>query len=72
MRGIVVLLMAFLLVSCASEDPQPIPRAGTPEREQRDSVLGQSRLPGAGVVRQADAVRDSSRSRAAAMDSIRD
>jgi uncharacterized protein YcfL len=72
MRGHVVLLTALLLVACGSEEPQPVPQAGTPEREQRDSVLGQSQLPGAGVVRQADAIRDSSRKRAAAIDSMRE
>lgn len=66
-----LMLAALLCVAaCESQNGEPTPQAGSEERERRDSILGQSQLPGAGVVNRANAVRDSSRSRAAELDSI--
>lgn len=65
-------LAALLVAGCGPGEREATPQAGSVEREQRDSVLGQSKLPGAGVVQRADAVRDSSRIRATRLDSIED
>jgi hypothetical protein len=67
-----VMLLLIVFIACSSDDPGPAPQAGTVERERADSVIGKSQLPGAGVAQRANAARDSSRSRAAAIDSIRD
>jgi hypothetical protein len=55
-----------MLSGCGSGAPAG---AGRSERE-RDSVIGQSRLPGAGAVRGSLEVGDSARSRRAIEDSI--
>lgn len=57
---------------CQSESPQPAPQVGTPERDRRDSILGESQLPGASAVQRARATRDTLDARAADLDSIRD
>lgn len=72
MRRLVLVGALLAIAACDPAPPQDTPQAGTAERERRDSVLGASRLPGAGVVQRADALRDTSRSRAAAIDSLRD
>jgi hypothetical protein len=69
MRRVVTLLLLaglFIQSGCGSGAPAA---AGRSERE-RDSVIGQSRLPGAGAVRGALGASDSAHSRRAIEDSI--
>lgn len=68
----IVIVALLSLAACDSGGSQATPQAGTPERERRDSVLGQSKLPGAGAVERANAIRDTSRSRAAGLDTMRE
>lgn len=58
---------------CSGDDPEPAPAAAdTLTRQQRDSVIGESRLPGAGGVRGALDASDAAATRAAAHDSLSD
>jgi len=69
MRRLVLLLLLAgpsVLCGCGSGAPAG---AGRSERE-RDSVIGQSRLPGAGAVRGSLRASDSAQSRRATEDSI--
>ncbi len=64
-RTSLLLLLALPLASCRSTVT-----AGTGRTErERDSIIGQSKLPGAGVVQRALTVSDSAASRRARMDS---
>ena len=62
-----IVVVVVTLASCGSS---PKPEAKT-ERE-RDSVLGESKLPGAGAIKKAEAARDSAASRRAVEDTIDD
>lgn len=59
-----------VLTACGSEERRETPQIGTAEREARDSVIGQSKLPGAKAVEGARDVSATARERAAALDSI--
>jgi hypothetical protein len=69
-------LVLFLCVSAASagcaggEPDTPVVRSDTLSQRQRDSVIGQSRLPGARGVRGALDAADAAAARAAAADSV--
>jgi hypothetical protein len=61
-------VIALLLVASACNTDTPKTSTGRTERET-DSVIGQSKIPGAGGVTKAMAAQDSARARAAAIDS---
>lgn len=66
-------LLTVVVVACAAcqaEEPRETPQIGTPERDARDSIIGQSKLPGAKAVESARDVQATSKERAAALDSI--
>jgi hypothetical protein len=66
-RSVVVLLgITFIMAACRSTSTAG---AGRTERE-RDSVIGQSALPGARGVQRALGASDSARTRSAALDSM--
>lgn len=70
-----LLLLACLLVApgCSGGDPEPAPvTADTSSRRQRDSVIGESRLPGARGVREALDASDAAAARTATFDSLSD
>lgn len=70
MRPLVLLLLVVLTVSaCTKPEPPPPPRTPAQQRAAED-VLGNSRLPGAGVVKGALAVSDSAARKKALEDSI--
>jgi hypothetical protein len=56
--------------ACDSDDTRSRSQAGTRERELRDSVIGQSKLPGAAAVERARDAQAISRERAATLDSM--
>lgn len=67
------LLLAFGLaglLACAGGEPDPAADADTLTRRQRDSVIGESRLPGAGGVRGALDASDAAADRNAVLDSL--
>jgi hypothetical protein len=64
------LVACVVLAACGSSEPQETPQIGTPEREARDSIIGQSQLPGAKAVESARDIQATSKERAAALDSI--
>jgi hypothetical protein len=66
-----VVLVLLLCAACSGE-PQPDAPAArdTLTREQRDSVIGASSLPGARSVQRAIDARDTANARGAAMDSL--
>lgn len=67
-RSVVVLA---LLVGCSGDSADTAATsADTLTRAQRDSVIGASRLPGAGGVRRALEIADSAAARQAARDSL--
>lgn len=66
MRRIPCALMLFALLACSSSTKAS---TGRTERET-DSVIGQSKVPGAPVVQKALDASDSARARVAAQDSI--
>jgi hypothetical protein len=59
-----------LLAGCAGDSPDANTSGDTLTRAQRDSVIGASRLPGAGGVRGALEIADSAAARQAARDSL--
>lgn len=63
------LVVAALLTACAADDPQAN-RRDTMTQRQKDSVLGQSGLPGAQGVTKALRAADSAKARRAQLDSI--
>lgn len=69
-KVLLVLCCAAALTACKSEEQPPTPQIGTPERAARDSVIGQSKLPGAKAVESARDVSATAQERAAALDSI--
>jgi hypothetical protein len=70
MRKTILLLACVLMAACDTTEKPDTAQIGTREREVRDSVIGQSRLPGAPVVEGARDVQSTARERAAALDSI--
>lgn len=66
-----VLLAVLALAGCGGEGEGSAAAADTLTRRQRDSVIGASRLPGAGGVRAAIRVADTAAARAGRLDSIR-
>ncbi len=59
----------LLMVACAEPPKLTKTRAEMSQRE-RDSVIGASRLPGAGVVRKGMSMSDAQTARAAMLDSL--
>ena len=68
-RYLPVLICVFLL-ACAKPGPSRGATADTLTRRQKDSILGASRLPGAGGIRGALSAQDSAAARNARVDSI--
>lgn len=66
-----LLLGVLLAAGCGGEGEGDAAAADTLTRRQRDSVIGASRLPGAGGVRAAIRVADTAAARAGRLDSIR-
>ncbi len=64
-----ILVPATLLAGCVADDPQAN-RRDTMTQRQKDSVLGQSGLPGAQGVTKALRAADSAKARQARQDSI--
>jgi len=64
-----VIVAAVLLVAVAACSVEAPPKKTLSER-QRDSLIGESVLPGAGVVKRALVESDGQTARAAAMDSL--
>lgn len=74
MRLITAVLVVFVLSACGSGKEAgegTAVRRDTLTRRQRDSIIGASRLPGAGGVRGALRAQDSAAARRARADSIR-
>jgi hypothetical protein len=65
------LVLCAAMTACDSGDTRESTQTGTPEREARDSVIGQSKLPGAPAVEAARDINAEARARAAALDSIK-
>lgn len=65
-RGIVVLCCLALVLGCSGKEPGGSKKTLT--RAQKDSVLAESKLPGARVVGKAIAVSDSAAARAKRLD----
>jgi hypothetical protein len=65
-----LLLTCMVVVACDSPEREATTQTGTPERDARDSIIGQSKLPGAKAVESARDVQATSKERAAALDSI--
>jgi hypothetical protein len=71
----ILLLIAVLAgaAGCSGGDADPDPATAEElTRRQRDSIIGESRLPGAGGVRGALEASDAAAARAAALDSASD
>lgn len=58
------------ITACDSTETRDPAQIGTREREVRDSVIGQSKLPGAPAVEAARDIQATAKERAAALDSI--
>lgn len=69
MKAIALATAAAVLLAC-SPSQTPANNRDTMTQRQRDSVLGQSRLPGAQGVTKAMSAADSARARNAQLDSI--
>ena len=67
----VVVLGLLVLAGCGDDPPGDASARDTLTRRQRDSVIGASRLPGAGGVRGALRAVDSAAARNSRLDSIR-
>jgi hypothetical protein len=70
-RILVVLAALTLPAACDTADQPDTAQIGTREREVRDSMIGQSKLPGAPVVEKARDVQATAKERGAALDSIK-
>jgi hypothetical protein len=68
-----LLVVAGLAVTaCTPKEEKPdTAQIGTHERDVRDSIIGQSKLPGAPAVERARDVQATAKERAAALDSIK-
>lgn len=66
-----MLLGLLVVAGCGGEGEGQAASADTLTRRQRDSVIGASRLPGAGGVRAAIRVADTAAARTGRLDSIR-
>lgn len=69
MRAIAVLAAAVLLTQCSKPNDTAANNRDTMTQRQKDSVLAQSRMPGAAGVGMALKTADSLKSRQAALDS---
>lgn len=71
LRMLAALLIGALLAGCAGDTPDPDAEGSdTLTRRQRDSIVGESGLPGASGVRNALDASDEAKSRAARIDSL--
>ena len=70
-RASAAALALILVTACDAEQQSETPQIGTPERDARDSIIGQSKLPGAKAVEGARDVNAAAKERAAELDSIR-
>jgi hypothetical protein len=64
-------ILCLLLAACAKPEGSGATGRDTLTQRQRDSILGASRLPGAGGIRGALRAQDSAAARNARVDSIR-
>jgi hypothetical protein len=71
MRTLAAALALVLVTACETQQQSETPQIGTPERDARDSIIGQSKLPGAKAVESARDVNATAKERAAGLDSIR-
>ena len=71
MSRVLTLAMVAVLAACEPAEERDAAQIGTREREVRDSIIGQSKLPGAPAVERARDVQQTSKDRAAALDSIK-
>lgn len=71
MKTIVAALTVIVLSGCGGSDREADTAADTLTQRQRDSILSESSIPGAGGVGRALDVADSAAARQSAMDSIR-
>jgi hypothetical protein len=65
-----VVLVLLLCAACSEPQPDAAAARDTLTREQRDSVIGASSLPGARSVQRAIDAQDTANARGAAMDSL--
>ena len=70
MKKVWLVLVCAVCAACQPEEQRETPQIGTPERAAQDSIIGQSKLPGAKAVESARDVQATSKERAAALDSI--
>ena len=70
-RNVAAALALVLVIACEKQEQSETPQIGSPERDTRDSIIGQSQLPGAKVVEGARDVNATAKERAAELDSIR-
>jgi len=64
------LLLCLSLAACAKSDAPRMQNADTLTQRQRDSVIGASKLPGAGGISKAQAAQDAENARTTRADSI--
>jgi len=69
-RTLVAAVALVLVSACGTQDQSETPQIGSPERDARDSIIGQSKLPGAKAVERARDVNATAKERAAELDSI--
>ena len=69
-RKMWLVLLCAMFAGCQPEEQRETPQIGTAERDAQDSIIGQSKLPGAKAVESARDVQATSKERAAALDSI--
>jgi hypothetical protein len=71
MKKLMAVTIVLLAAACDSPAPRETPQIGTPERRAQDSVVAESKLPGAGAVGGSFGVDSAARARANMLDSIR-
>jgi hypothetical protein len=70
-RSLAAALALIVVTGCETQPQSETPQIGSPERDTRDSIIGQSKLPGAKAVESARDVNATAKERAAELDSIR-
>jgi putative VirB-like lipoprotein len=69
-RPVLMTVIALVLAACAKSKPAESPQKQPLTERQRDSVIGASRLPGAGAVNSALRISDTATAKRAREDSI--